>query len=203
MNSPSVVRPGDILHIEKLAPDGEHVITYDGWLISDGDPILILARWEMPDLPRPYVTFARGDLLLEAYYRHRPYNVFALFDGASAPADADWGEIIARLPDPRPTLASLRFLCPETPLSCPIKGYYINFTRPVRYDPASRRLIWHDLALDIWIPAVGRPLVLDEDAYRALNLAQSEPELARAIDQARSDLLRQAAAPAGVTAFDL
>jgi len=203
MNSPSFARPGDILHIEKLAPDGQHVITYDGWLISDDDPILVLARWETPDLPRPYVTFAHGDLLLEAYYRHRPYNIFALFDGGSTPTDVDWGEIIARMPAPRPELASLQFLCPNEAPLCPLKGYYINFTRPVRYEPASRRLIWQDMALDIWIPAAGRPLTLDEDAYRALNLAQSEPELARAIDQARSDLLRQAAAPAGVTAFDL
>ncbi len=181
--------PGDIIAIEKLTPDGEPVISYNGWLVADDEPILVLARWESADLPLPYTTFARGDLLLEAYYRSRPYNIFALFDGQAARVDMDWGRIIARPDATPPMLQSLDAICQELNARCPLKGFYINFTRPVRYDPAQRRLAWWDLELDIWLPAQGPPQVLDEEAYRALNLAQTEPELARAIERAREQII--------------
>ena len=184
--------PGDVIHIEKIAPDGQPVITYEGWLLADADPVLVLARWESPDLPLPYVTFAYGDLLLEAYYRQRPYNIFALFDGGEASPDIDWGEIIAGRSDLPRHLSTLEPLCQRIQAACPLKGHYINFTRLLRYDSAQRTLTWRDLALDIWAPANGQPLLLDEEEYRALNLAQSEPELARAIEQARRTLLHQA-----------
>jgi hypothetical protein len=184
--------PGDVIRIEKVAPDGRPVITYDGWLISDAEPILILARWEKPDLSLPYTTFARGDLLLETYYRQRPYNIFALFDGSQASPEIDWGAIAGRAAEKAPGLTSLAPFCLMVGADCPLKGYYINFTRPVDYRPAERRLTWRDLALDIWAPANGQPLVLDEEEYRALELSQKEPALARAIEQAREELLRQA-----------
>ena len=194
----SFLRPGDIIRIEKLAPNGQPVISYDGWLVHDGDPILLLAVWQNADLAKPYTIFARGDLLLEAYYRQRPYNIFALFDGVQAPPDADWGKILADSSDSRPDSASLQPLCQAVAAQCPLKGYYINFTRPVRYEPASRRLVWRDMALDIWVPADGPPLALDEDEYRALNLRQTEPELDRRIQQARRNLLHQAKAHTGI-----
>jgi len=183
---------GDVIRIEKLDARGNPVITYPGWLIAESDPILVLARWDAPDLPQPYTTFARGDLLLEAYCRQRPCNIFALFDGSRIAADIDWGRILARTPDIGPGLSSLRSLCRELDARCPLKGFYINFTRPVRYDPAAGRLVWQDMALDVWLPPAGDPLILDEEEYRALNLPQTDPALARAIEQARNELLTQA-----------
>ena len=183
---------GDLLRIEKRDARGRPVIAYPGWLISDADPILILARWDAPDLPLPYTTFARSDLLLEAYFRQRPYNIFALFDGRNAPVGADWGGILRQFGGDFSGLASLQPLCRSFSVDCPLKGFYINFTRPVVFDPADRRLVWQDMVLDLWIPAAGEARVLDEDDYRALNLAQSDPDLAQSIDQARQDLLAQA-----------
>ncbi len=187
--TPSSPLPGDVVQIEKLAPDGKSVISYQGWLVTDDDPILVLARWEMPDLHLSYTTFAHGDLLLEAYYRGRPYNIFALFDGQGAPEDVDWGAILARSADARPTLQSLEAICQNINARCPLKGFYVNFTHPVRYDPIHRRLVWRDLALDIWLPPQGPPLVLDEEEYRALNLVQTEPKLAHAIERIREQIL--------------
>ncbi len=174
--------PGARLIIEKRNEEGELVVSYPGWLVQNGDPILILARWHAPDLALPYVTFAQGDLLLEAYYRQRPYNVFALYDGREIP-ETDWGAFLARAQDD-----ALPRLCRQLPNEA-LKGLYINFTRPVRFDPGARRLAWFDLALDIWTPARGQPLVLDEADYQALNLDAREPELARAIEEAKRDIL--------------
>ncbi len=174
--------PGDLITLEKWNEDGQLVVSYPGWLVQDGDPILILARWHAPDLALPYVTFARGDLLLEAYYRQRPYNAFALYDGRKIP-ERDWAAFLARAgSDARSQL------CRQLPPHA-LKGHYINFTRPVRFDPDARRLAWFDLALDIWAPAQGQPLVLDEADYRALRLDAREPDLVQAIQRARSDFL--------------
>ncbi len=198
--SPAIPARGDRIRIEKLAPDGRPVISYPGWLLSDTDPILVLARWDAPDLPLPYTTFARGDLLLEAYFRHRPGNIFALFDGSRVPADIDWQRILQETSSDLPDLTSLQPLCQRLAIPCPLKGFYINFTRPVRYDPAARELVWQDMALDLWIPIQGPPLTLDEKAYRALNLDESDPALARDIERFRQELLQQAAAGTGIFA---
>lgn len=191
---------GEQIHVIKLAPDKRPVARYDGWLLSDADPILILARWERPDLRLAYTTFAHGDLLLEAYYRQRPYNIFALFDGSALPPDLAWGEIIPRHPPQKLSLTSLDPLCKWGAATCPLKGLYINFTSPVQFDPVQRLLIWHDLALDIWTPVQGPPLVLDEDAYRGLGLARTAPALAQAIEQARAQLLHDAQTRSGLFA---
>jgi hypothetical protein len=198
--TPTSPARGDVIRIEKLAPDGRPVIAYQGWLLTDDDPILLLARWDAPDLILPYTTFARGDLLLEAYFRQRPGNIFALFDGAHAPPDADWQHILQELPVPPTTLTSMQPLCQPLAVRCPLKGFYINFTRPVRYDPAARKLVWQDMALDLWIPAEGAPLLLDEEEYRALNVAESDPALARTIEDFRQELRHQAATHTGLFA---
>ena len=169
---------GDLITLEKRNARGHLVVSYPGWLVQSSDPILILARWNIPDLVTPYVTFAQGDLLLEAYHRQRPYNVFALYNGRDAP-NIDWAETLSRAGEN--ARDQLCRLLPDAAL----KGLYINFTRPVQFDPQRRRLAWFDLDLDIWVPAEGPPLLLDEAEYRALNLAETEPDLARAIEQAK------------------
>ena len=174
--------PGDILTIEKRNAQGRLVVSYPGWLVRDGDPILTFARWNVPDLTTPYTTFAQGDLLLETFYRQRPYSIFSLYDGREIP-ERDWGEFLARARE-----HALPWLCRALPATA-LKGHYVNFTRPIHFDPDQRCLAWFDLALDIWIPARGQPLVLDEADYQALNLDLREPELARAIQQARRAIL--------------
>lgn len=174
-----MLAPGDVITLEKRNEDGQLIVSYPGWLVQNHDPILILARWRTPDLTTPYVTFAQGDLLLEAYFHQRPYNIFTLYDGRQIP-DRDWGEFLAQAGE-----EALTQLCRQLPHDA-IKGYYINFTRPIRFDPDSRRLAWFDLALDIWLPVQGHPILLDEEEFRTLALKTREPMLARAIEQAQT-----------------
>ena len=180
-----------LIHIEKQTPQGRTLYRYQGWLLDEGEPIQILARWQLPDLPKPYTTFARGDLLLEFFYRQRPYNIFALFDGRAVPSATDFGKIIAAQPAP----VTFQTLCRAVGGSCPLKGYYINFTRPLRYHADQRLLAWRDVALDMWIPLQGPPQMLDEADYRVLNLPATDPHLARAIENARQDLLQRLQTP--------
>lgn len=182
-----------MLTIHKTAPDGSLAATYPAWLLSDGEPILALARWQRPTLVTPYVSFAQGDLLLETFYRDRPYNIFSLFDGAGI--EDDLGERVARGRRPIPTAAF------ETVFSHwrqvlglheRLKGHYINLSYPAVFDAGARTLIWRDLALDIWAPAAGDPLLLDEDEYLALGLAAAHPALHRQVQDALARLWRQA-----------
>lgn len=173
---------GQPMIIEKRNPDGDPVVEYPGWLVRDGNPILILAQWERPSLVTPYVTFAQGDLLLEAYYRDRPYNVFALYDGKQL-TPMDWAQFLARW-----GAKAAEKLCQHLPKNA-LKGYYINFTRPIQVNFAKGRLAWLDLALDLWMPTQGKPWILDEEEYRALHIDTQDPDLARQVEQARQALL--------------
>ncbi|HEY80558.1 MAG TPA: DUF402 domain-containing protein [Caldilineae bacterium] len=170
--------PGDLITLEKWNENGQLVVSYPGWLVHDRDPILILARWRTPDLTTPYVTFAQGDLLLEVYYRQRPYSIFTLYDGRQI-LHRDWGEFLFRAGED-----ARAQLCRQLSDGA-IKGHYINFTRPIRFDPDARRLAWFDLALDIWLPARGQPLLLDEEDFRALALEVRDPDLAQAVERAK------------------
>lgn len=42
--------------------------------------ITIEAFFSRPDVPLPYVTFRRGDRLIERFYTNRWYNIFELYD---------------------------------------------------------------------------------------------------------------------------
>ena len=178
---------GTLIRIKKQSSQGNTLFTYTGWLLNDGDPMAILARWELPDLHKTYTTFARGDLLLEVFYRQRPYNIFALFAGQKIPPDVNWPQQIATV-SPK----TISAICQSLGSHCALKGYYINFTRPVHYDSRQHCLAWRDVALDMWIPAQGPPQMLDEADYRALNLPERDPQLARDIENARQSLLNLA-----------
>lgn len=182
-----------MLTIHKTTPHGSPVTTYPAWLLSDGEPLLALAQWARPTLVTPYVAFAHGDLLLETFYRERPYNIFSLYDGAGL--GDNLGERVARGRRPMPEAdfdAILSHWRRLLALDGRLKGHYANLSRPAVFDPATRSLSWSDLALDIWAPAAGRPLLLDEDEYAALGLAASDPALHRQVQEAVAQLWQAA-----------
>lgn len=187
-----------MLTIHKTTPAGAPAATYPAWLLDDGDPLLVLAQWTRPTLVLPYVTFAQGDLLLETFYRDRPYNIFSLYHGAGI--DGELGERVARGRRPMPEAAFdavLDHWRRALALEDRLKGHYINISAPAVFDPAARTLTWRDLALDIWAPAAGAPLLLDEDEYAALGLAASDPALHQQVQQAVAHLWQQATLRSG------
>ncbi len=53
-----------------------------------------------------------------------------------------------------------------------LKGWYCNICRPAQVTETA--VTCEDLALDVWIGADGRTLVLDEDEFAALDLDEEE-----------------------------
>lgn len=49
-----------------------------------------------------------------------------------------------------------------------LKGWYCNVTRPAIFQDG--RIVFDDLALDLWVAADGHQVVLDEDEFDALSL---------------------------------
>lgn len=68
-----------------------------------------------------------------------------------------------------------------------LRGWYCNVTRPVVID--SDAVAWDDLGLDVFVYPDGTPLVLDEDDFRALSLADDERQRA---ESGLADLLERA-----------
>jgi predicted RNA-binding protein associated with RNAse of E/G family len=54
------------------------------------------------------------------------------------------------------------------------KGWYCNFSRPARFEPAD--IYAEDLALDLIVFPDGREVVLDDDEYKELELSDEEQE---------------------------
>ncbi len=191
-----------LLTIHKTAPDGSIVTSYPAWLLGsppgDGESLLVLAQWARPTLALPYVVFAQGDLLLETFYLDRPYNVFGIYDGAGI--DGDLGERVARGRRPMPGIgydALLDHWRRVLTLQGRLKGHYVNLSHPAVFDAGARTLTWRDLALDLWAPPAGDPLLLDEDEYAALGLAASEPALHQRVQHAVAQLWQQASQRTG------
>lgn len=67
-----------------------------------------------------------------------------------------------------------------------LKGWYCNVCRPAEIsEPAVR---CEDLALDVWAPAFGEPILLDEDEFNALDLPPADRQSARdALDKLLAD----------------
>lgn len=67
--------------VHKLDHDGSEVWAYTGRLISEGAGRLILeARFGLPDRRLDKLTLRTGDRFVEAFYRDRWFNVFAVHD---------------------------------------------------------------------------------------------------------------------------
>jgi hypothetical protein len=59
-----------------------------------------------------------------------------------------------------------------------LKGWYCNVCRPSLITETAVRC--EDLALDVWVPPGGPPVVLDEDEFAALDLPPPQREKGRA-----------------------
>ena len=177
--------------VHKADHDGRIVTSYPACVLDDSAAILLLARWTRPTLETSYTTFAQGDLLFETFYTDRPYNIFAVYDGGRMPLDADLTEHVARFRRPSSKRSTERLVsdfCATLSVPCTLKGFYANLTLPARYDSDAGILIWYDLALDLWVPALGQPQILDRDEYAALSIPETDPELHEAL-QATLQLL--------------
>ncbi len=177
-----------MLTIHKADPQGHILTTYSGCLLTDDDPILVLARWRHSTLQAPFVTFDPGDLFIERYDRGRYYNVFAVYSGEGIDLNDEMcgvKEQMRRQKRLAATAADVLHLIQDMyHTSRRPKGAYVNFSYPVEYNAQTQELIWRDLALDIWVPAQGQPLLLDEDEYALLDLPRREPQTAAAIQAA-------------------
>lgn len=73
------------------------------------------------------------------------------------------------------------------------KGWYGNVTFPAFLigdgSPPDCTLVWHDLYLDVVILADGTVSLLDDDELAASGIPASHPDLARAIEAARDELI--------------
>lgn len=66
--------------IRKLDHAGREVISYPGdFVFDDGEVVVVRCVFEPREVRLGDLTFAHGDLLIECYYRHQPFNVFALY----------------------------------------------------------------------------------------------------------------------------
>ncbi len=189
------------LIIHKSDHNGDIRITYSARLVDDTEAIIVLARWQQASVLLPYVTFGVGDLLVETFYRRRYYNIFALYDGSDALPEVDLTPIVERIRlefrQNNTSMISPEQLRSQLSCPCPLKGYYVNFTYPAEYDAQAGVLIWRDLALDLWVPAQGQPLLLDADEYESLDLARRNPALHDSVQHAMAQLWAHATARTG------
>lgn len=66
--------------IHKLDHAGREVISYPGELVfDDGEVVVVRCIFEPREVRLGDLTFSQGDLLIECYYRHQPFNVFTLY----------------------------------------------------------------------------------------------------------------------------
>ncbi|MBA2247440.1 MAG: DUF402 domain-containing protein [Chloroflexia bacterium] len=145
--------------VVKRAPDGSEVARYAAHVV----PTIAPAPW----------------IEVEAIWTQRTVDVAAL---VFAPGD------ILR-----------EFFSPVHPFNAfalrsvagPFKGWYGNVTFPAFLDGSAPALTlaWHDLYLDVVILADGTVTLLDDDELAASGMPASHPDLARAIEAARRDLI--------------
>jgi hypothetical protein len=189
------------LTVHKADHNGDIRVTYTAWLVDDRETIVVLARWQRQPMTLPYVTFDEGDILVETFYRRRYYNIFALYDGSDAPNGMNLAsaaeQIRFEFRQNNTSTITPEQLRSHLSCSCPLKGFYVNFTYPAEYDAQAGVLLWRDLALDLWVPAQGQPLLLDADEYESLDLARQNPALHDSVQHALAQLWAHATARTG------
>ncbi|NOZ48654.1 MAG: DUF402 domain-containing protein [Chloroflexi bacterium] len=176
-----------MLTIHKADPHGRILTTYSACLLTDNDPILVLARWRHDLLQTPFVTFHPGDIFIERYDRRRYYNIFTIFSGEGISLSDHLCGVREQIRDEERLALTmtdiLQTITQAYQAPCTLKGTYVNFTYPVEYDARQQSLLWRDLALDMWVPPQGSPLLLDEDEYADLDLPRHDPQADAAIQR--------------------
>ncbi len=69
--------------VHKLDADGRAVWAYPTRLLARGATwVRLEALYDRSDVEFPGLILRRGDRMVETFYADRPYNVFAIYDGA-------------------------------------------------------------------------------------------------------------------------
>jgi hypothetical protein len=69
--------------VHKLDSNGREVWVYPARLLARGTNwVRLEAHFDLGDAELPGLILRRGDRMVETYYSDKPYNVFAVFDGA-------------------------------------------------------------------------------------------------------------------------
>ena len=101
----------------------------------------------------------------------------------------------------------IEWFSPSLPFNCftvvdsgtrAVRGWYANVTHPARFSPDTdpRRVIWHDLFLDVVCTVDGDPVLHDQDELDAAGLGASDPDLHRAIVAVAAHVMQLAVARA-------
>ena len=157
----STLRPGTMLSVVKLAPDGSEAARYPGEVtagIDDDGWVMVRARWTYGTLELDGLEFRTGDLLLEWFSPRHPVNAFAVLSAEGK--FKGWYANVAR--PARLDLAT---------------------------DPPT--LIWHDLFVDLVGLPDKTFTIRDDDELHASGLLHLDPELHQSILSARAELVRR------------
>jgi hypothetical protein len=152
---------GTELKIVKLAPDGDEVTTYPGWVIETSGPkpwIAVQAEWVRRVVELDGLQFIPGDRLHEFFSPVDCFNVFSVWS-------------------------------PEGALRGWYANVTYPTRIDTSTDPIT--LYWRDLYLDVIGLPVGTAIVRDEDELADSGVEQSDPALYALIIETRNELLRR------------
>ena len=152
---------GTELVVVKLAPDGSEVTRYQGFVRSTTDD----ATW----------------VVVEARWTNRRVDL----DGLSFMP----GDQLLEYFSPVHPFNAFAVYAPDGTL----RGWYANVTYPSTVDSTSSpaTLFWHDLYLDVIALPDGTIHIRDEDELDDAGLAQSDPDVHRAIVAAKEEVVRR------------
>ena len=155
----SELRPGRMLTVVKLAPDGSEAARYPGEVaagIDDDGWVVVYARWSHGTMELDGLEFRAGDHLLEWFSPRHPINAFAVLTAGGRLKG--WYANVTR--------PARLDLSTEPPV-----------------------LIWHDLYVDLVGLPDKTFTIRDDDELQASGLHHLDPELHESILRARSELI--------------
>jgi hypothetical protein len=150
---------GTPMTVVKRAPDGSRAARYTAHVVR-------------ANAPAPWIE-------IEATWTQRPVDVAGLLFQP--------GDTLREFFSPVHPFNAFALHSPSGVL----KGWYGNVTFPAFLDELTPELtlIWHDLYLDVVILVDGSITPLDDDELAASSIPEFHPDLARAIEDARRDLI--------------
>jgi Protein of unknown function (DUF402) len=161
INAWSALRPGTMLSVVKLAPDGSEAARYPGEVVAGIDDdawVVVYARWTHGTIELDGLEFRAGDHLLEWFSPRHPFNAFAVLTAGSHLKG--WYANVTR-----PARLDLSTAPPN--------------------------LIWHDLFVDLVGLPDKTFTIRDDDELQASGLHHLDPELHESILRARSEMIRR------------